>query len=117
MKRIGWMGGSIAVAVVAAYYLVLYVSPSIDIQNQASEDIASAIVTLPSSRLDFGDIKAGEKNGIFYSLQQDPGHYQYQLTLAGGKVVKGECGTVSGGEFGKRVHLVLTPDLTVQCRF
>ncbi|WP_115718234.1 hypothetical protein [Gallaecimonas mangrovi] len=116
MTRGSWIGVFIAAAIVAAYFLAMYFSPRLSLYNQSSHVIEKAEVNLPQGHLDFGQIKAGANNSLYYKLDQDEGQYQYRLQLDNGDVIQGSCGRVSKGELAKRARISLDANGVVYCQ-
>ncbi len=71
-------------------------------------------MSLPNSGLDFGALNVGDTNTLHYALEQTSGAYQYQITMAGGRSLVGECGSISNREWHKRVFIAVH-DERVSC--
>lgn len=99
------------------YGVYIFISPSVTINNQSNHLIESAIINLPHSRLDFGDIGVADKNTIHYDLAQFDGQYQFEFTLDNGDVIQGVCGYVTNMEFNKRVIVTLSKKHLIKCAF
>ncbi|MDE3272847.1 hypothetical protein [Pseudoalteromonas sp. G4] len=98
------------------YWLWFYVSPAITIVNNSGGDITHANIELPSSRLDFGEIKSGASNTLYYSLSQPrDGSYLYKIMTAHAITHQGSCGYVTNNELNKRLKIVITQDNRVLC--
>ena len=119
------MNGSIKLAAFVVFGVVLLavaglygwrlLSPEVLIENASSEQIAEAIIELPSNRIEFGKIFPQSKATIYYDASQKKGTYRYRITLLHGTVVEGECGNVEDGELTKRLHVRLLGPNRVEC--
>ncbi|ARD21811.1 MULTISPECIES: hypothetical protein [Shewanella] len=107
----------ICAAVALMYWSYFYVSPSVTVKNSSEFVIDSAVIQLPHSRLDFGEINIGEQNRIYYDLAQLDGDYQYQLVLNSGETLDGRCGYVTNLEVNKRAVLTLNDNGKIRCDF
>ena len=94
----------------ASYFAL---SPAVVVNNNSSSR-AEFVVYLPSSRLDFGVIEAGNINTIYYSANKGAGHYSYQISVDS-LIIEGACGKLANNEYGKRVSITLTKLQQVQC--
>jgi len=99
----------------AAYFGYFFVSPSVTVINASSDGISKVIVTLPSSRLDFGGLEPGGKNTIYFSISQADGKYMTSVTTDSGQSLEKSCGFVTGNEFHKRVKITLTDAKDLRC--
>lgn len=106
---------SLAVIVLAAYFGYFFISPSVTVINSSSDDVLRMIVTLPSSRLDFGALEPGGRNTIYYSITQADGKYVASVTTASGENLEKSCGIVTNYEFHKRVEITLTDTKDLTC--
>ena len=105
------------VIIIALYYSTFYVLPSVTVVNNSTTRLSTAQVTLPSSRLDFGAIPAGEANTLHYSLSQPTdGAYQYTFIKSDGEQYINRCGYVTNNEINKRVILTLESSGGVTCQ-
>lgn len=84
--------------------------PSVMVVNQSSANLTQSVVNLPRSRLDFGLILANKSNRIYYSLTQSDGLYEYYFVLSDNTALKGQCGSVTNNEIGKRVVITVFDD-------
>ncbi|WP_341502462.1 hypothetical protein [Gallaecimonas sp. GXIMD4217] len=89
--------------------------PRLELQNASAIAIERALVALPSSRLSFDAIAPGGALGIHHDADQADGPYRYRITLVDGRTIEGDCGQVTGNEFGKRQLISLQRDLSVLC--
>ncbi|MDO6776732.1 hypothetical protein ACFL6Z_06490 [Pseudomonadota bacterium] len=97
------------------YWSYLYLSPSLTISNQSAQGVESAVVKLPHSRLDFGDIAAMHTNTLYYDLAQLDGAYRYHIELDSGEIIAGECGYITNFEIHKRVVITISEAATMSC--
>ncbi len=105
----------ILACVAGAYAGYFFVSPSVTVVNASSRTIAGFVVTLPSSRLDFGVLGPGESNTIYYSLTQERGVYSTKVEIDTESSIDAACGEVSSNELHKRVTITLTEDQRIVC--
>jgi hypothetical protein len=99
------------------YWLWFYVSPALTIVNNSDSNITHATIERPSSRLDFGDIKNGSSNTLYYSLSQPrDGTYHYKIITAHAMTYQGSCGYVTNSELNKRFRIEITHDNRVLCK-
>ncbi|MCL1066388.1 hypothetical protein L2735_06150 [Shewanella olleyana] len=103
--------------IVLMYLSYFYVSPSVTVKNNSEFVIDSAVINLPLTRLDFGEINTSSKNTIYYDLAQLDGQYEYELQLNSGDTLKGKCGYVTNFEINKRVVLILNDIGEISCNF
>ncbi|WP_434951113.1 hypothetical protein ACRWQL_16450 [Shewanella sp. HL-SH4] len=99
-----------------AYYGSLFVMPSVTIENHSTSAIKQIEVALPSSNLNFGAINDGEKNTLYYSLEQNDGMYRYQFENENSAVYNGSCGYVTSNELHKRFIITINKNNQVICR-
>jgi len=99
------------------YWLWFYLSPALTIENNSGSNITHATIELPSSRLDFGVIKNGSSNTLYYSLSQPrDGAYHYKIITADAMTYQDSCGYVTNSELNKRFSIVFTQDHRVICQ-
>jgi len=114
MKKITKIVAVIMLLVFGIHRSYLFILPNITLINNTVNRIDTAIVTLPNSRIDFGEIKSSKRNTIYYNLAQGDGEYQYHI-VSKDKVLKGACGYVTKSEYHKRLILMVQQDLTIIC--
>lgn len=117
---------------VVVYHGYFFMLPSVTVVNNSGERLR-AVVTLPVSNLDFGEIEAGEDNQIYYEVSQPDGDYQYQFTIgddagvdagvdAEGNTgrreqkIQGRCGYVTHSQYHQRVKIIVNQQLEVSCQ-
>ncbi|REL26542.1 hypothetical protein DXX93_08085 [Thalassotalea euphylliae] len=118
-KRLVIFSALFIAGLILAYQAYFFLQPSVTLVNKSHYLIEKASVTLPNSHLNFGDIAPNNINTIYYALAQQDGEYHYRIEL-GESVnteVSGACGYVTHSEYHKRVDIVFTADLAVQCYF
>ncbi len=98
-----------------AYFSYFFVSPNITVVNSSRDEVSRMVVTLPSSRLDFGRLKPGGENTIYYSITQADGVYVTSVTTASGENLETSCGSVTNNEIHKRVKITLTQSNDLIC--
>ena len=115
MKRYAFIVGIVCLLlyfIYQAYYLLM---PRVIVDNLSLEEVHSVTVKLPSSKLEFGSIKKGSMQTIYYAINQSDGTYNYVVEYAGGEKVSGECGYVTSNEIGKSFLLTLRPERVISC--
>jgi hypothetical protein len=105
-----------ACVALAALFIYLRMLPEITVINRGDEVIEEAVVELPSSRVVFDAIAPGEQSTIFYSVRQADGAYRYTIRYGGYPEQVGQCGYVTGAEFGKRLVLIVSTVTPVECQ-
>ena len=122
-KRLVIFSALFIAVLILAYQAYFFVQPSVTLVNKSSYLIEKATVTLPNSHLNFGEIAPNNTNTIYYALDQQDGEYRYRIQLKESlgeslnTSVNGACGYLTHSEINKRVEIVFTADLTVQCYF
>ncbi|PMG80282.1 hypothetical protein BCU84_04090 [Shewanella sp. 10N.286.51.B7] len=111
------VAAGISAVIVLMYLSYFYASPSVTLENRSEFVIESAIINLPLSRLDFGEIHTSQDNTIYYDLAQLDGQYEYHLLLDSGDLLEGTCGYITNFEINKRVVLVLNDIGEISCQF
>jgi len=101
--------------VLAGYFAYFYITPNVEVVNASSHNVSSFVVTLPSSRLDFGGLEPGEKNTIYYSIAQTDGYYSTMVVTEDGIELSNICGTVKENQIHKRVRIILTEAKDLTC--
>ncbi|WP_220753390.1 hypothetical protein [Shewanella sp. KT0246] len=111
------ISAGISTVILLMYLSYFYVSPSLTIENRSDFVIESAVINLPLSRMDFGEISTEKDNTIYYDLAQLDGQYEYQLLLNSGDMLQGKCGYVTNFEINKRAVLILNDIGEISCNF
>ncbi|QIR15412.1 hypothetical protein [Shewanella aestuarii] len=92
-----------------------YLTPSITVENRSNVDIISSRVELPSSGLDFGKVAAGEKNAIYYDLNQNDGTISYHFLLSDDTEIIGKCGYVTRNQINHRTVIYIETSKQATC--
>jgi len=100
----------------AALFIYLQMLPEITVINRSDQLINEVEVALPSSRVVFDAIAPGEQSTIFYSPRQGDGVYRYIIRYEGDSEQVGQCGYVTGAEFGKRLVIIVGTVTPVECQ-
>ncbi|TPH17326.1 hypothetical protein [Litorilituus lipolyticus] len=115
MKKMTKVFTSFVLLLFVLYQSYFFILPSITLVNNTSDTINVAVVTLPNSRIDFGEIKSSQRNTIYYELEQSDGEYQYHIAIKD-KIFKGKCGYITHSEYHKRIEIVVDIN-QVSCQF
>lgn len=107
--------GLLAVVLIAVLTLLCWFTPTVTVENNSQEILSAIVVELPSNTLRFDDIAPGESSEIFYDAAQSEG--QYRVTLKRGALaMQTDCGSVSEGEWGKRMVISVHSDAAISCK-
>lgn len=106
---------ALTATILAGYFGYFFITPNVAVVNASSGDVSSFVVTLPNSRLDFGALKSGETNTIYYSIAQSDGSYSTMVITKDGRKLNKTCGTVTENEIHKRVTITFTETQGLAC--
>ena len=104
--------GAVLAAVLIGYRLT---APEIVVENTGRAPVLEVTVKLPSSRVVFGPILAGDTQTIYHSASQADGVYEHAVSFIEGPSLIGRCGNVTDSEHGKRLHLVIRGPEAAEC--
>lgn len=114
--------GCFLVAMIALLVLMYFsvksmsnLSPELILLNDTGLEIERAQVILPSSRVTFPSLKAGQRVTRYYQLEQQDGQYEYFVEFSNDELVEGSCGYITAHEAGKRMLLHVQGPDKVQC--
>ncbi|WP_390594070.1 hypothetical protein [Simiduia litorea] len=105
----------LAAVLMAVLTLLCRLTPTVTVENNSQETLSNIVIALPSNTLRFDNIAPGESAQIFYDAAQNDG--QYHVTLTRGTVaMQTHCGSISQGEWGKRMVISVHGDAVITCK-
>ena len=116
LRRSLLIAGVLALAILVGVYTMRLALPEIVVVNASSSTIEKLVVTLPSSRVEFGPIAPAAEAAIFYSSDQADGEYAYAVYESDSGPALGRCGTVASSDWGKKITLTVERSGAVSCR-
>ena len=100
---------------VATVTIGIILMPSVTVENLTKFEVLEADINVPSSEMNFGTIRPGQKNTIYYPLGQSDGTYKYRFVFKNGFALQGSCGYVTGNEVRKRFEIKIKNGNEVIC--
>ncbi|NKF50605.1 hypothetical protein G3R49_08480 [Shewanella sp. WXL01] len=93
---------------IGIFILLVSAAPKVSVINLSKHQV-NAVVTLPSSRLDFGVIDSEQSNSIYYDVNQADGVLAYKVQFVDSKSQGvGNCGYITHSMYFEHWQIIVS---------